>query len=112
MQGYVHISVKNHLKNPIQLDIPATWETKPIHISVLMALPQQWLLPQAKESLSSQPVEESVQKTSATFQPGLMEMKNRALGSFLCQKVTKMISKNTEQKGKSLKENDIYFVLF
>lgn len=53
---------------------------KLIHISVLMALPQQWLISQAKESLSSQPVEESVQKTGAIFQPRLMKMKDLALG--------------------------------
>lgn len=80
LQGYVHISVKNHLRKPIQLDISATWEMQLIHISDLMALSQQRVLPQAKESSSSQPVEESVQKTGATFQPRLMKIKNRSLG--------------------------------
>lgn len=65
-----------------------------------MALAQEWLLPQAKESLSSQPVEESVQKTDATFQPRLMKMKNPARGCWQLflrlaegQKLSKIIKK-------------------
>ena len=82
LQGYVHTSVKKHLKQ-IQLDISAFSHMRNainLHISVLMCLPQQRLLPQAKESLTSQLVEKNGQKAGATFQPWLRKIKKHALG--------------------------------